>query len=47
MKRTVVMFDQPMSNFLHSAQAMCCWQLAHDSVVDTDLVYKSNDLFDL
>ena len=47
MKRTVVMFDQPMSNFLHSAQAMCCWQLAHDSVVDADLVYKSNDLFDL
>ena len=47
MKRTVVIFDQPMYNFLNSAQAMCFWQLAHDSVVDTDLVYKSNDLFDL
>ena len=40
-------FDQPMYNFLHSVQAMRCWQLAHDSVVETDLVYKSNDLFDL
>ena len=35
-------FDQPVYN-----DAMRCWQLAHDSVVDTDLVYKSNDLFDL